>query len=538
MGELLDLLPRPLYEEVVRGRWLPLVGAGLSRNALVLSGEPPLDWNGLADRLRPDLSDADDGSDAVDAISAYAHEHGRTALVERVCQTIRVADAQPAPVHLALCRLPTDYLITTNFDFLLERAFEKVGRTCHPVADEHQLAINNPYTGPVLYKMHGDMHRPDRLVLTEEDFDQYLLRNPFFATVLASLIAQRSTVLIGYSLADPDLRQILTLIRERLGRNRRPIYALEVSPAASKVARFARRDVKMVALPGDRRNPAPTLRRLFDEIFEALPNEARERLIPRSHDSAIAIRTGRAGPTCFLSAPLAAQADYAEWIGPAAARRGISIVRLEDFTAPGESIFASVDGLIGSVGCAIVDLSSQWTRVELGMVLNRLPPEKILAVVGTESDFQSAPPDLVHLQRPETTEDWTQFSDQVVEWLVKVLGLDVATPNRGQLELIGAVMTSAADFEGAVGDRLGVPPRYRSISRLTEEAWRSNLLSDRDRNILRNFVAIRNGLAHGRTEEMAYPQEIWSVVGSVKELTDRFRSQHPPLSDDNDVSDS
>jgi len=45
--ELIDHIPAPVLDDFVRGRWLPVIGAGLSRNAVVKDGSPPALWPDL-----------------------------------------------------------------------------------------------------------------------------------------------------------------------------------------------------------------------------------------------------------------------------------------------------------------------------------------------------------------------------------------------------------------------------------------------------------------------------------------------------------
>jgi SIR2-like protein len=522
MSDLVHTLPRPLYEDIVSGRWLPVVGAGLSMNALVPNGSGPPSWNGLADQLKAELSDPDDTNDAVDIISSYGHEHGRAALVERVARAIRVADAQPAPVHDSLCRLPLDTLITTNFDQLLEVAFRSVSKTCHPVLDENQLAITNPFPGPTLLKIHGDISRPERLVLTEEDFDTYLLRNPLMSTVVASLFAQRSIVLIGYSLSDPDLRQLLALVRERLGDRARAIYSLEVDPQPSKIARFARRHVRVISIPGVRADPAPSLRQLFDEIFRSIGEDAPSRLIPKTHESGLALRGHARRRACFLSATIESQSDYYEWLAPIAARIGVPILGFQDFVAPGDSIVSAIDSMVAASGCAIVEVASAWTQVELGIVINRLGPERIL-LIQTEAFHVSIPGmNLTVLHKPRSAEEWDLFSERFETWLTGLYGSPEPpnSPVRSH-QFIGQVIDLGYEIELLFGDRLQAPIVQRTLSSLIREAGKRGLVRPHELKSLQEFVILRNDVAHGRLR--APDERADKVMNMTRDVIARLR---------------
>jgi hypothetical protein len=75
----------------------------------------------------------------IDSISAHEEEYGRTRVVERMTELLHVNDAEPGRAHEALCRVGFDLVLTTNFDFLLERAYEAIGQPCQPLLTESQL---------------------------------------------------------------------------------------------------------------------------------------------------------------------------------------------------------------------------------------------------------------------------------------------------------------------------------------------------------------------------------------------------------------
>jgi SIR2-like domain len=163
-----DSLPPPLVEDFLHKRWLLIVGAGYSRNATLESGTMP-DWHQLAGELAKDLRDYEPQSD-IDGISAYEEQYGRPKLAERLTELLHARDARPGRAHEALCRLDVPIVMTTNFDFLLERGYDAVHRPCQPVVVEEQLS-QAPRGGQTqLLKLHGDLNHPQELVATEDDF--------------------------------------------------------------------------------------------------------------------------------------------------------------------------------------------------------------------------------------------------------------------------------------------------------------------------------------------------------------------------------
>jgi hypothetical protein len=184
----------------------------------------------------------------IDSISAFEDQFKRTALVEELRRLLHVGIARPGRTHLAFARLPFDIVCTTNADFLLEDAYRDAGQEFHSVIGEERLAVAPQAHAVSLLKFHGDLDHPAELVVTEHDYDTFLRERPLLATFLSNLLITRTALLIGYSLDDPDFRQLHTLITDRLGRLRRPAYVLSFRPSEHDVARFARRDVRCINL--------------------------------------------------------------------------------------------------------------------------------------------------------------------------------------------------------------------------------------------------------------------------------------------------
>jgi SIR2-like domain len=67
-------------------------------------------------------------------------------------------------------------------------------------------------------------------------------------TYLSNLLITKTPLFIGYSLDDPDFRQILALVGERLGKLRRQVYVLTYKASPHQRSRYERRKVRCVEL--------------------------------------------------------------------------------------------------------------------------------------------------------------------------------------------------------------------------------------------------------------------------------------------------
>jgi hypothetical protein len=120
---ILQLFPKPLLQDLLEGRWLPIVGAGFSLNASASDGARMPLWDDFGRKLAGEMEDYP-YTGPVDAISAFAHEFSRAKLIEKLREFLLIGKARPGAAHQAFARLQFDIVCTTNFDFLLERAYE------------------------------------------------------------------------------------------------------------------------------------------------------------------------------------------------------------------------------------------------------------------------------------------------------------------------------------------------------------------------------------------------------------------------------
>lgn len=134
--------------------------------------------------------------------------------------------------------------VTTNYDDLLERAFEKEGQPCHlvwylaegknqgsffhrpPGGESRRVEVPNEYQGmvrdkrPIVLKLHGTIDRQSknpRVVITEDDYVELLARPigiNMLPAPLPELLKKRTLLFLGYSLKDWNLRVLVNRILE------------------------------------------------------------------------------------------------------------------------------------------------------------------------------------------------------------------------------------------------------------------------------------------------------------------------------------
>jgi SIR2-like domain len=122
----------------------------------------------------------------------------------------RFADKALAPNinHNLISEIPFQFIITTNYDQLIEKAYAFNKQILHPVltpSNSRDIAYkiwNNEF---FILKAHGDISiRKDEIVMTEQDYREILFKNPGFQSALQVLFSTKSILFVGTSFSDPD----------------------------------------------------------------------------------------------------------------------------------------------------------------------------------------------------------------------------------------------------------------------------------------------------------------------------------------------
>jgi hypothetical protein len=527
----LNRFPKPLLDDLVAGRWLPIVGAGFSKNAVLPPPKQMPLWPELGQLLTAELRDYEPSS-VLDAISAYEHEYGRPKLIERLSELLHIDHARPGESHKAFCSIQFDIVCTTNFDFLLERQYELIPRHCTPLIDEDQLAVNLRAAGTALLKLHGDLHHPARLIAAELDYDRFLHSFPLLATYLANLLITRTAVLVGYSLDDPDLRQVWQIVAERLGRSRRIAYAIVVGAKATEISRYERRGIRVINLSGSKARYGESLAEAFIELSEYWRNA----VIPASQVKEeqplreLSLPSGAPTRLCFFAVPLSLLSFYRDRVFPVVREFGFVPVTADDVVAPGEAFLAKIDALINRALLMVVDASTEFTVSELRLAIKRLDSSRILIVTPAGASLPLDVARIKVLPRPDiTSSEPEDFLDELRKWLA-IAEQEHATvltdePNRLLLarEYRAAVIAAITLLESALRERLGaqksVLGRPLSLRALLELTQTEGLLDNTGLERILTWLRIRNEVVH--SDRAVSRSEAAEIVRGVSRIVQR-----------------
>lgn len=118
------------------------------------------------------------------------------------------------PEHFRIiASLPFAGIVTTNYDNLFERAFAEagMGNVQAPThADKAGLGTLLFDEAPTfVLKAHGDVQRPESIVLAARDYRELVHTNRAFSDLFSAILMSHAVLFVGYSLNDPDFQMLL-----------------------------------------------------------------------------------------------------------------------------------------------------------------------------------------------------------------------------------------------------------------------------------------------------------------------------------------
>ena len=531
----------PLLDDIVQGHCIPVIGAGFSKNAELPAGVSMPLWTDLGKHFAS-LNNNYPFSTPTDAISAFAQKFSRIKLVEELGKVLHIDDAKPGAAHISFAKLDFRIVLTTNFDFLIEEAYEATGKTHWAILNEDQLSVSKPETTTIVLKIHGDLKNPDRVIITEEDYDYFLDEHPLLATYVTNLLITKTPLFLGYSVGDPDFRRLRSIIKNRLGKLRRPAYTILVNPTEIETARYNRRDVKVISLPGDKSKYSSILDSLFKEIEQFWNKETAEKSVVISDETrAQALMLPRDSETnlCFFAIPTTLHTYYREHVFPIVERLGFTPITASEVISPGDNILAKISTLIDRSVIVVVDASSSAAFAELGLAAGKGKEGLIIFEEGSElpTDIRG----FKSIRRPRAPE----IPDQEFIANLSAFFGELSEKEESKLyyeplrlldkrEYRAAVITAFILLEVELKDKLRTRARERllqedgldlsrfSLRRMLELARKHGIVSSNDYRSLREFVAVRNRLVH--TKEKIHGRRARSIVEKIMEILDRMRA--------------
>ncbi len=502
-------IPKPLLKDFISNRVVPFVGAGFSKNADIPKNLSMPDWNELGKLVAAEINDYEYDNNPIDALSYYESLYSRAKLVEFLMRALNVGKIKPGDTYQAFCKLFTGTICTTNFDFLLEEEMNALQRPISTIVTEDRLTINTPDENRIL-KLHGDFNHPDRMVITEHDYDMYLEKNPVFATYISNLFINNTMLLIGYSLDDSDFRGLWKIINSRLGGMTQPAYCVTVGASQALIARYTRRKIHVINLPGQPKNYKEILRVFFSELYDYVSKERDRSAI--SKDDRIneqLIIPSDNNKLCFISCSARRIARLTTLLYPILRRQGVTPVRIDDMLMPDENYMDVVGTIIRKSNMAIVDVTDNSRGVLAELSMLNAEQKKIIVICedNTNLPLPLVEYNILRYSFDDAYEKNKIFEEQIIKWIDSSNTSTKTKSNNSNpvvfesaLKLFktkdysACVVSAYSEFEYILQK---INPNYQIGTRLILSMYEDGVISREEYRRLRSVNILRNRIVHG-----------------------------------------
>ena len=281
-------LPANLVQQVRQGRAVLFLGAGASGKARTRDGkEPPL-GDELRDRIAKRFLAGDYSSDSLAWVAELAISATDLFQVQDFIAD-QFRDLRPADFHLLITTFRWRGMATTNYDRVIETAYEVSRNAVQTVvpflsnADRVDEKLRDP-SSVALLKLHGCITRThDRqlpLILTIDQYATYRDGRTRVFQMLEEWGSENTIIFVGHALQDLNLRGVLLDLSQKIPS--RPRYYL-VRPSLSAVERDFWSGKNISVLDG-------TFQDLLRALDTAIPKEMRPLVARLAVDHPIRLR--------------------------------------------------------------------------------------------------------------------------------------------------------------------------------------------------------------------------------------------------------
>ena len=248
-----------VLHRIKTGRCTPFIGAGAASKSLPLGRDVAKQWS---EKYSYPLTDVTDLPRVAQYLAVTRDPmFPKEALADLFEKCAPPDFSTPAEPHAVLARLPLPIYMTTNYDDFMLRAlktqgYEPVREICRwnkDTKERVQSAFDQGYVPsphrPVVYHLHGHLGFPRSMVLTEDDYLDFLVRITTDEQILPPRIEEAfsdSTLLfLGYGFADWDFRLLFRALVEYLEKSSsRAHVSVQLLPVPETMTAEQKRNVQ------------------------------------------------------------------------------------------------------------------------------------------------------------------------------------------------------------------------------------------------------------------------------------------------------
>lgn len=197
-----------LVDEIIPERTVLIFGAG----AAIPSGAPSV--QNLVDKIAKEFKIESDGLTLAEISGLAERKRNRKDLIQLVRNEFKGLRAKGSILNLPLYSWKS--IFSTNYDEIVEGAYARVEKALTVFSSNFDFTIHDDPNSTKLFKIHGTISKDavdgnaSRMILTDLDYDLTQdFREALYIRLAADLTSGTQVVIIGQSLADPDLREVV-----------------------------------------------------------------------------------------------------------------------------------------------------------------------------------------------------------------------------------------------------------------------------------------------------------------------------------------
>jgi len=211
-------------ESLIKGNGVLFIGSGISAP----SGFPT--WKSLLEPLAKELDlDLTDNDDLTEIAQYIVNDYtgNKGPLLSNLLNVFKAQNI-PNEYHNILVRTNIKKIWTTNFDTLLEKAFNQFNIETDIKTNDSDFLKNTTNKQLQIVKMHGCVDRnPNDIIFLQQDYEDFFIKKPTIARQLQMDLLNNSFLFIGYNFGDLNLSNILIETRRLSNQITRPHFLIQ-----------------------------------------------------------------------------------------------------------------------------------------------------------------------------------------------------------------------------------------------------------------------------------------------------------------------
>lgn len=254
--EVMEMIPLSLEQDYLNGKCVLFVGAGISARVTRSDGTRVPGWNEFVCQLitfayNRDYFNEQEKTDLLNMVNSNKSISVAQIIIDELKESEFQAflssqfhGLEPTdPIYPLICKMKFRAIATTNYDTLIEDAFQRYALQKIPTwtqcdISENLLQIENSF----LLKLHGTYERQSTVVLGLQGYMICIHKNHLLQELIESLLIANTFLFIGYSMTDPDMNDFIDYLNTICSGNNRSHYiAIEKGKVSSLERKYLRK---------------------------------------------------------------------------------------------------------------------------------------------------------------------------------------------------------------------------------------------------------------------------------------------------------